>query len=122
LISLQILANQFRQALDTSSEAVEIFPYSVFLRVRYAVLLKKFHKEDESDKQFEIAVRLDKKQAETWWLVMNNGTLTASREARVNKEILNLDELKPSQAIFTVLNEQQIIDANEKTEKAKLGF
>ena len=122
MISLQILANQFRQALDTSSEAVEIFPYSVFLRVRYAVLLKKFHKEDESDKQFEIAVRLDKKQAETWWLVMNNGTLTASREARVNKEILNLDELKPSQAIFTVLNEQQIIDANEKTEKAKLGF
>lgn len=122
LISSQILANQFRQALDTNAEAVEIFPYSVFLRVRYADLLKKFHKEDESEKQFKIADSLDKKQSETWRLVINNGTLTASREARANKRILSLDELKPAQAIYTVLTGRQIAEANEKIEKLKYSF
>ncbi len=122
LISSQMLANQFQQALKTSAEAVEIFPYSVFLRVRYAALLKQFDKEDESEKQFEIAARIDKKQAETWQVVINNGTLTASREARANKEILSLNELKPSQAIYTVLTERQIADTNEKIERAKYSF
>lgn len=122
LISSQILANQFRQALDTNTEAVEIFPYSVFLRVRYADLLKKFHKEDESEKQFEIAASLDKKQSETWRLVINNGTLAASREARANKRILSLDELKPAQAIYTVLTGRQIAEANEKIERLKYSF
>lgn len=117
LISSLMMANRFREALDTNAEAVKIFPYSIFLRVRYAVLLKQFGKEDESRKQFEIAVRIDEKQAETWSLVINNGTLTASREARVNKKILSLDELTPSQAIYTVLTERQVSETNEKIKK-----
>jgi len=115
LISSQTLANQLDQAVNTGSEAVRIFPYSVFLRVRYAALLKKFHQEDESQKQLEFAARLNKKQTETWWFLINNGALETSREARFNKEILSLAELNPEQAIYAVLTEREKIYPNEKT-------
>lgn len=114
LVSLQILANDVQPALATNSHAVEIFPYSIFLRVRYAALLKKLDRKEESDRQFEIAVRYDRKQAETWRLLINNGALTASRESRVNKEILSWEELKPQRAIYSVLTEQQIVYPDEK--------
>ena len=114
LISLQLLANQTQPAFETTSRAVEIFPYSVFLRVRYAALLKKLNSNEESDQQFEIAARLNKKQAETWWLLIIDGALAASRESRVNKEILSLEELKPERAIYSVLTEQRVSYLNEK--------
>ena len=67
LISAQLLADQPQQAVNTASEAVAIFPYSVFLRVRYADLLNKFNKKTEAENQLAIAGQINKKQAETWW-------------------------------------------------------
>jgi predicted Zn-dependent protease len=107
LITSQISANETQRALQTSCEAVKIFPRSVLMRVRYAALLKKLEKEKESNEQFEIAAQLNKKQAETWLLLVNNGALAANLEARVNKEILNLVELNPNQAVNSVLTGQK---------------
>ena len=114
LITAQTLANQKQSAIETASEAVDIFPYSVFMRVRYAILLNKANQENESARQFEIAERLDKKQAETWRLFISDGASKASQAARVDKEILSLMKLKPEQAVDAVLLEREIINPNEK--------
>lgn len=114
LISSYTLANQIKPALKTNSDAIEIFPYSVFLRVRYASLLKRFDRLEESEKQMEIAEQLNKKQAETWWLLINNGASRVNENFRVNKEILSLEELKPNSAVYAVLTERQIVYPNEK--------
>ena len=115
LISAQTLANQSQQAVDTAFEAVKIFPYSVFMRVRYAALLNKFGEKIESENQLRIARQLDKNQSETWWLLINYGSLKASEKSRVNKEISSLDELTPNSGIYAILAERQIIHPDEKS-------
>ncbi len=114
LISSQTLAGDYEQAEKTASEAVRIFPYSVFMRVRYASLLKNLHREDESQAQFEIAERIDKKQAETWRILIDEGARAASEKAGDNKELLRLMELNPNQAIYAILTEREILYPQEK--------
>ncbi|HEX9928776.1 MAG TPA: O-antigen ligase family protein [Pyrinomonadaceae bacterium] len=115
LISAQTLSNDLEQAEKTNAEAVRIFPYSVFMRVRYASLLEKLHLEDESVKQYESARELDKKQAETWRLLINDGAFAASQRARTDKEILNLMELYPAPALYAILTEREILYPDEKS-------
>lgn len=115
LISAQSLSNEFEQAKETNAEAVRIFPYSVFIRVRYASLLEKLNLQDESVKQYELARQLDGKQAETWRLLINNGALAASERARTDKGILNLMELQPAPALYAVLTEREILYPEEKS-------
>ena len=114
LISAQTLANQPQQAINTASEAVKIFPYSVFSRVRYADLLNQFNEKSEAENQLAIARQINKRQAETWWLLMNYGSLKASEEARANKEISSLDELDPNTGVYAILAERQIKFPEEK--------
>ena len=114
LISAQTLANEHQRALNTASEAVKIFPYSVFMRVRYAALLNDFNKKAESENQLRIAEEINSKQAKTWWLLINYGSLKASEESRNNKEILSLDKLAPNLGVYAVLAERQIIHPDEK--------
>ncbi|HYP50560.1 MAG TPA: hypothetical protein VEQ34_06430, partial [Pyrinomonadaceae bacterium] len=115
LISAQTLSNDLEQAEKTNAEAVRIFPYSIFMRVRYASLLEKLHLKDESVKQYESARQLDKKQAETWRLLINNGAFAASQRAKTDKEILNLMELRPAPALYAILTEREILYPEEKS-------
>lgn len=115
LISAQTLADHPQQALKTASEAVRIFPYSVFIRVRYAALLNAAREQIESANELEIAQNLNEKQAKTWWLLINDGSLKTSQESRVNKEISSLEDLAPNQGVYAILAERNIVYPNEKT-------
>jgi O-antigen ligase len=115
LISAQTLAKQPQKALNTASEAVRIFPYSVFLRVRFAALLNKFDEKDEAENQLNIAAQIDKKQAETWHRLINEGSLKATQAASVDKQISTLDKLVPAQAVYAVLAEREILHPEEKS-------
>ncbi len=115
LISAQTLAKQPQKALNTASEAVKIFPYSVFLRVRFAALLNKFDEKDEAENQLNIAAQIDKKQAETWHRLINEGSLKATQAASVDKQISSLDKLVPAQAVYAVLAEREILHPEEKS-------
>jgi O-antigen ligase len=115
LISAQTLSNDLEQAEKTSAKAVSIFPYSIFMRVRYASLLEKLHLKDESVKQYESARQLDKNQAETWRLLINNGAFATSQRAKTDKEILNLMELHPAPALYAILTEREILYPEEKS-------
>lgn len=116
LISAQTLADQPRKALTTASEAVKIYPYSVFLRVRYSELLDRFGESAEASRHSEIAERFDHRQARGWRVLMNKGSLKASQESRLDKEISTLDELAPNQAIYAVIAEREILYPEEKSQ------
>lgn len=114
LISAQTLANQNQAALQTASEAVDVYPYSVFLRVRYAVLLDKNNRENEAAAQLAAAHGIDKPQAETWRLLIGSGAQKASLAARSNKDLLQLMALKPDSAVDAILLEREIVHPDEK--------
>jgi hypothetical protein len=78
-------------------------------------LLEKLHLKDESVKQYESARQLDKKQAETWRLLINDGAFAASQQAKTDKEILNLMELRPAPALYAILTEREILYPEEKS-------
>lgn len=115
LITAEILSGNNEQAEKSASEAVRIFPYSVFMRVRYASLLKKLHREAESLNQFEIAGQINKRHAETWRLLIDNGARAAGEKNGNADKTVNLEELTPYQAITAVLTERETLNPQEKT-------
>lgn len=113
LTTAHVLGNQSQEAEKTLARACEIYPQSVFLKVRYAVILKEVGKETEAEKQFEIAKRLNAKQAETWRSLITKGALRTSENARNNEQILPLMKLKPELNVYAILSERQILHPEE---------
>jgi O-antigen ligase len=85
LASSQSLAGDLTGAEASLAEAARIYPYSVFIRTRYAAVLKEAGKQAESDAQFDIAREIDPRQAETWRNLIENGAVAASRSSFDNK-------------------------------------
>ena len=110
----QTLVNNEQAAKNTFEEAIKIYPYSTFLRVRYSVSLEKFGKKDEAANQFKIAKQLNSPQAETWRIFINEGKEATDRKIEINKELVKYDDLDPQQAIFAVINERQILHPEER--------
>lgn len=118
LATALILGGQFQEAEAVMARACEIYPQSVFLKVRYAIILDKIGKTAESEKQFEIARRIDEKQAETWRLLITDGALRTSENAKNNKQILPLMKLKPVHALYAILEERHLLHPEEKPRTA----
>lgn len=117
LISAQTLANRRDEILNTTAEAANIFPYSVFLRVRRAVALNKFGAADDAENEFKIAERLDGKRARTWRLLINDGLQKTSRATRADNdtELCDVNSLTPYQGFYAIIAERELLYPNEKT-------
>lgn len=118
LTTAQVLAGDFQEAKKTLARACEIYPHSVFLRIRYSVILKENNNFTEAEKQLEIAKSLDGKQAETWRSLVTNGAMRTVENSKTNKQILPLAELKPEPNLYAILNERQILHPEEKPQLA----
>ena len=108
LISAQFLASDYQAAEQTTAEAVKIFPYSVFMRVRYSSLLYELGKEKEGDQQFELAKQFDSRQAESWRLLISNGAMAISEKTKTDKDIISVDKLNPNPAVYAILAEREL--------------
>lgn len=113
LATSQIIGNDNISAAQTLKDGLKVFPYSVLLRVRYAITLKKLGQIDESNQQFLLATSIDAKQAKSWWNFINNGASKANQESFVNKEVVSLDELNPIQGVPVILAERQTLYPEE---------
>ncbi len=116
LISAQTLANNYNDGKKTAAEAVGVFPYSVFMRVRYAVLLRQTGNNKEADKQFEIAEKLNSKQADAWQILISQGAMHLNEKSKPDHSYLAIDELKPQPAVDAVIAEREIRFPDEKSE------
>ncbi|MGI9035346.1 MAG: O-antigen ligase family protein [Pyrinomonadaceae bacterium] len=113
LASAQILSGDTQSAEKTLAEAVEIFPFSTFAQVRYASVLKTNGKEREAAKHFQIAERINREQAETWRIFINQGGIAANKHAFANKVVTDLEKLTPAQAVPLILSEREILHPEE---------
>jgi len=114
LISAYTLAGDRESALAAAYEAVRIFPYSTFLRTRYAVLLADVGQTVEADKQFAIAKSIDEKQAETWRILITQGTSKAADATRAGIGVSKLDDLYPATGLYAVIDERTLRFPKEK--------
>lgn len=114
LASAQFLAGEPLAAEATMRRATEIYPRSVFARSRYAALLARNGKFDLSEEQRKIAARIDEKQASGWWLVINEGAGAAARFAIQNENTAQPMDLKPSAAVYAVLDERRLTNPFER--------
>lgn len=88
------------------NEALNIFPRSVFLRVRYAKFLEAAGRAAESQVQMDIARQCDRRQADGWYNLLTIGSTRAFYAARENADIAPPAELKPEAAVLEYLDKQ----------------
>ena len=114
LMTAQILSDQDEKAVQTAREAVTVFPYSVFLRVRYARILEKMSRSNEAQNQLAFAANLNPQQAATWQSFINNGASKTTQAAVSDKNLINLSALLPESGIYAVLTEREIMHPEER--------
>ncbi len=114
LISAYSLAGDRESAIAVASEAVRIFPYSTFLRTRYAVLLAEAGRTVEADIEFAIARSVDEKLAETWRLLITQGAAKAAEASRAGIGVAKLDDVYPAAGLYAVIDERSLRFPEEK--------
>ena len=89
----------------TFIEALEIFPRSVFLRVRYAIFLDDMSRIVDADQHFAIAYGVDSSQAKGWSNIIKNGSVAAYYAAKSDPAIASPVQLLPQAAVYEYLDE-----------------
>lgn len=114
LISSRYLAADTSGALRDAQAAVNLFPYSVFMRTRYAVLLEESGRGEEAVEQFQIADQIDPRQATSWRLLITTGTNQTAEAGRNGIGVPGIAYLKPQDCVYAVIAERNILHPEEK--------
>lgn len=101
--SSKLLKNDTQSAAELMSEAVATYPGSVYARVHYSILLAKTGRNEEAERQYETAFELNKRQAETWRLILEDGILNATDNVRRRQDIDLPYKLEPENIIRSIL-------------------
>jgi O-antigen ligase len=108
LAAAQSAAGDAAGAEKTFAKAVSIYPRSIFLRTRYALLLEKIGRGAEAAEQLEIARRFDEKQARGWFELLTTGARAAALKSHAEKSFPEPADLLPNSAVYAALDEQKI--------------
>lgn len=99
LAKYQMLAGDTDAAEYSLTEAIGIFPNSVFLRVRYAIFLEETRKPDDAARQLEIAKSIDARHANGWHSLIKNGSTAAFYDALRDPGMAPPAELFPDNVV-----------------------
>ncbi len=108
LASVQALADDHEGAEKTFAEAVSLYPRSPFVLTRYAALLRQNGKDAESSVQLVRAMRINPRQARTWWTLLTESPLKATQAAFQNDDNAEVMDLLPQIALYAVKEERDI--------------
>ena len=104
LAKYQIEAGDIPAAEKTFDESLRIFPRSVFLRVRYAILLQNAGRTAESDAQMSIARDIEPRQAAGWYNILKIGSVAAFYTAQKDPQAATPNDLLPASAVLQYLD------------------
>lgn len=113
LASSHLMAGNKPGAAGVLAEGIKLYPYSVFLRSRYGVLLNELGRSDEAQAQFDAAMKIDARQAITWRNLAESGPVVASKKA-FDENLLPVMDLKPIRAIYAMVHERELTHPEEK--------
>ncbi len=114
LAAAQILAGDGAGAEQTFAEAVNLYPFSPFVRTRCGVILENNGKPQLAAEQFKRALELDSKQANTWRVLIEKGVTAAAQTSLKDDNYAKVDFLMPFQTVAAVEAEREIIHPEEK--------
>jgi O-antigen ligase len=100
-------SNDTTAAAATMAQAVNVYPRSVFLRVRHAAALKAVGRAEEAEKEFAVAVSLDSRTARGWQELMSGGADRAKAIAYNDKSVAMPGELYPENCILMTIAEYE---------------
>ncbi len=113
LATSQILTNDRAGAEETIAEALQAYPYSVFLRTRRAVILKDLGRQEDSEAEFNKALAINDGQARSWWNFIDKGGAVAAQLA-FDEKLPPLGDLLPGKAVYAIKTERELRFPDEK--------
>ena len=109
LATAQSLAGDAVSSEETMRKASVLYPRSVFVGVRYSLLLRENGKTEQARAAFENAIKLDNRVAKTWKTMITRGfQVASSREASEKEGLVPVMELQPANGVYAVLTERLI--------------
>lgn len=115
LSTAQYLAGDTTAAEKTFAEALKLYPLSPFVRTRYAYFLQLNGKKSDAEVQLDKAQKLDRKQANSWWSLINEGIALTTEKAFKNKdEFAPVMDLVPGDSLAAVRAEREMRFPSEK--------
>ena len=115
LAAAQTLSGDTDGAEKSFAEAVKLYPFSPFVRTRYALLLKANNQNAAAEQQLNFAFNLSRPQTVSWVNLMNDGVYAASQKSSGDPNIATIEELTPWQAVEAVTDEREILHPEEKS-------
>jgi len=92
----------------TFLEGLRVFPRSVFLRTGYSSYLVRNSKPGEAKRQLEMAIAVNKGQAESWYFAHANGIDNLSVAAIKNEDLMLATKLLPETGAIALTNYQRL--------------
>lgn len=86
-------------------DGIRVFPRSQFLRARLVIFLEEHGRENDAEKEFQIAREMDLRQANGWYWLVRLGSKEAYQRSKGDPQIAAPAELVPANAIYMYLNE-----------------
>lgn len=114
LTTAQLLGGDGSGAEATLAEAALLYPRSPFVLTRYAVVLKENGKEAESRSQFDRALQINKRAANTWWTYITEGARAASEKANFDENYSAIMDVQPQSAIYAIGLERELKNPSEQ--------
>lgn len=98
-------AGENERAIGAYLEAIRIYPRSVYIRVEYATFLESLGRIDDANASLDIARSIDAKLANTWYLLIKEGSLKTFQTSQTDPEILPPSNLIPQNAVLQYTDE-----------------
>ena len=118
LASVEEAAGNLDTAEQTLSQAVNVYPRSVFLLVRHSVALERVNKNSEAEAEFSRALAIDAPKAKGWRNLIVKDIDAALTAAHDDSEVAGPGQLSPEAAVLAVLQENEL----KNPALAKLGW
>ena len=107
LASAQIIARQNNEAEQTLTEALRVYPRSVFLRTAYASFLTDNGNNLQAQIEYEKALQINPKQAASWQIAHTQGVTKLTQSSRENNNLVEVMSLMPTEGVYSLLDFQR---------------
>lgn len=114
LATAYVMANDRAGAREALAEAVGVYPFSLFLRSRYSVVLADMGETTESERQFHIAAAQNDRAARSWRNLIAFGADRAGRIA-FEQRLPAMMELQPTPALYAMVMERELRFPEERS-------
>ena len=108
LYAAQVSARRDAQAEKTLEEALRVFPQSVFLLTAHAAHLQNTDNFVKAEIELAKATEINRPQAESWRIVQTEGAAKLNQNVGGEEDLVEVMELKPKNAIYSVLDFQRL--------------